>query len=273
MFNLTKKQTIIMVILIVVIALIIAGNIFLFINYQYRQRQAKINADIQKIQDLINQGKLPEINIESLKSQGLEPEALNLAETAIKQYKEEQKKEAEIPLTTAEKTQIEIMETLTNYNSLNPQSRFDTEQKIITLREKSIPALASLIDNPDATYRNLAYNALFQIAYKSKEKKPEIIPILKQGLGDSDLSNQAQAAANLVVLSEKEGIPVLIQSLSNKNWMANSEPPELIFAFSYSILTQRTGQDFKFDQMAWQKWWDENKNNLHWDENRKKFTI
>jgi hypothetical protein len=273
MFNLTKKQTIIMVILIVIIVLIIAGNIFLFINYQNRQKAA---TDIAKINQIIADGKLGEIDIDQLKAEGLSPEALDLAENAWNKFTEEAQIAGEEYLMGTQMNEPEqIKSTIIEYiESPEPavsQEAYDAQinSKIIALGDKAIPALEDMLTDSRENIKLTAHFNLWYFAFGDDNKKQNILPYLKKGLTDQSFSVRLMAATHLVWLGEIDGLPILIEALGHSEMIDYLHESAALYA--YKILKDKTSQNFILDHDQWLEWWQENNQKLKWDEKTRKF--
>lgn len=260
MLTLNKKTILISVIVFVVIALVIL-NVFLFLNWQTKQkeaqRQAKAAADIQVVQNLISLKKFDLLKPEIVKTQGWEPEAVKLAEQVI------------VP--TSEKTlQIQVDDILKGYRVDNPLGTAKTDEQLASalaaLSPNIVSQLASMSNQPDLRIKYQAILALALLAKKS-ELRAQVLPVLKEKLADSTITIRAQAANILIYWGQKEGIPVMIEGLDSKyqNEYMTSEPPLPLPEYSQLTLISHTEEDFGFDQVKWQVWWQENQEKLIWN--------
>lgn len=260
MFNLTRKQLIIITILVVVIVLIIAANIFLFLRYSQRQvevqRQTKIAQDIQTVQLEIDAGRLDQLDVAQLRSQGVAEEAVSIVEQAKRGIDQDKK---------------QVISILDNFDFREPRTADEVTQKLLNLGDVAINKLSELTDATDKMTRRKANIGLFFLAKQSAELKDKIIPILKKSLIDQDIQNRSHGAHLLVQLSEKDAIPVLINAFDYSNIYMISEPPIPLAYYAELTLTDFTDQNLGKNKNAWQSWWEENKNNLQWDEQDKKF--
>ena len=275
---LSKKQLIIFS-LVSLIIIIIVINIFLFLNYQKKQAeiqaQQKIATDIQKVQLIISQGKVSELNIESLKAQGYAQEAINLADQAIKQYEEEQKKkEAQVtPLTESEKIQTQILSTIDQYNFLDPQSENTVYNSLAALGNAGISKLTELSQDSNNRTRYSADMGFAILANKNQALRTQILPLLKKGLSDKNDINRATVAQIILQYGDKDAFPVLTDYLDPKyrDVTISSEPPIPLDYYALLSLSLSTNQDFGADKSLWLNWWNKNKDRLKWDETQKKF--
>lgn len=162
-----------------------------------------------------------------------------------------------------------IDETVAGYNFTIPES--ETVDKIKALGEAAIPRLAVLIHAPETETRFIAFIALSGIAHDVEGTRSEIIPYLREGLFDPDMSIRTQVAQILLLFEERDGLPVLIEALDSDEMMIPSEPPMPLAHYANIILINYTDEDYGFDRAQWTGWWDENKNSLQWNGDREKF--
>jgi hypothetical protein len=106
--------------------------------------------------------------------------------------------------------------------------------------------------------------------------------LLEKPLRDRDESVQALAGFGLIGFGEEQSIPVLISALRSRQYLRNSEPPELLAALADERLVHFTKADFRFDPYAssrarrrairkWNEWWSEVKDNIRWDRQGKRY--
>lgn len=112
-----------------------------------------------------------------------------------------------------------------------------------------IPALIATLQDPDAGTRASAANSLGCF----KAEASAAVPALTSALGDKDWMVREDAAHSLGEIgpAAKSAVPALIQALNDED--------ELVIYKTSEALKTITGEDFGYDQDAWQAWWENNK--------------
>lgn len=94
---------------------------------------------------------------------------------------------------------------------------------------------------------------------------------------DESVSIRVLAAEGLIVRGEPAGIPVLIEALDERAPLIYSQPPFVAWEYAHRLLIEYTMEEFDlrqvntFEQAAaaqadWQSWWEENGEDIVWDE-------
>lgn len=185
--------------------------------------------------------------------------------------KEEKAPEPVITKTPEEIMKEEVVESIESYDF--SKRDFELIEQIKTLENKEIPIVAELIQSKDKKQRYLGYVSFSGLILENPELKQNSLPALKKGLKDSDASIRVQVAQLLLNLKDKDGFPVLLNSLNSEEMMVPSEPVMTISDYSYLMLLEYTDVDYVKDMEKWQNWWQSNKNILAWDEENEKFDI
>jgi|GEM_PF-5237825 len=148
-----------------------------------------------------------------------------------------------------------------------------TVDKIKFIGLEAVPYLCEITQGPSSgKARFIAYVSLSGLALENPGNQDAILPCLKQGLTDTDDSLRAQAAQLLINLGDKDGFPVLIETLDIAKPMIPSEPPININEWVSLVLGEYTEFDYGMDQEEWQAWWDENKDTLKFDLTQQKYS-
>jgi len=252
------RKNLLVIILVLVAVIIIIANVFLFINFQAKQKQNKISQDIQQVQQFIDLGNVAALDPVKLRSQGFDEQAVDLAEKTLQEKGPE----------------LEVLGIINSYNEKTSESRVQTLEKLSALGEIAIPALTKQIDSPISKNRYIAYRAVAILADKvSPEKRKELLDILKKGLTDSEPVLRLTNSLLLLSFGEKDGIPIMITGFDYKDLIMDTEPPIMADSFAQIILNLYTNEVVADNKLAWQDWWDKNKENIIWDEQQKKFII
>lgn len=182
---------------------------------------------------------------------------------------------ADRPLTKSE-VEEEIETIMSSFDEENPES-FNSVEQLVDLGQDAIPKLLEKAEDDDLHTQWASLYALSRLGYDSDTNtKAGIITVVKGKFENESASIKVMAAGIAVVLGEKSGIPVLIESLSEKDMLLLTEPPELICQYSYSTLQAYTKQSFgtmcDWDNVdeeglsKWQAWWEDNQHKLIWNE-------
>jgi flagellar basal body-associated protein FliL len=261
--RLTRFQALIILITVAIIVLI-AAIVFLFLSYQNKiAKEKKVNADIQTVQQLASQNAWTQLEPSKLKSENFAPEAVTLAETLARQNAPQ----VEI---ARQKTEIVAMimqefEDTTVFIS-DPNVRIVTAaEKIVALGDKIIPATVDMAKSQDPFLRHYAYTILNTYAKKSDSNKAKALPYLIDGMNDPVPDLKIRAAHFVLKMGEKQAVPVFISSLNNMTDYLSSDPPVYIGAYCNLVLRDVFPVDFGKDPAKWLAWWNENEQNLKWD--------
>lgn len=166
-----------------------------------------------------------------------------------------------------------IASIIASFDSENPQS-FSAIEEIVEIGEPAIPILLDMLDDGNLYERWASVYALGRIGfYADKKKQEEILPHLKKAFGDPNPTIKTLAAGTATAFGDPSGIPILIESLESDEVELFSEPPELLRAYSMTVLRHYTQQDFGYDVKKWREWLDDNKDSLVWDDEKKVFVI
>jgi len=281
--QLSKKTLIIIAIVVVVVIIIIIADVFLFLQYRQSQeeaqRQAKINADIQQVQETIQSGQIAQLDVEELKQQGLADEAVAIAEQAIKE--EEARLAAEALKREEEKTDEErAMELISKhlvatYGSLRQDLVDQTKKDILDNKDLIIPELEKKTKVQDINTRYNAYQVLYIIGSESEPDKETVVSILKSGLTDPDPVNKARAGGWLLELGEKQGIPALLEISGEEygNMIVPVEPALSVDEFASAVLLNAILLDEEVRNLGIVKWWDKYQDQIQWDPQIKKYRL
>lgn len=142
---------------------------------------------------------------------------------------------------------------------------------------KAVPVVQKYTDNENLYARYISIYILSRVGDET------VIPDLEKALDDKNPSLRNMAAGALARLGDKNTLPVLIEGLVSSELLLLSEPPKTISINSAIILEYYTGENFGYKikmtdkekeevQIAWRKWWQENKDQIKWDKEKKKFT-
>lgn len=121
-------------------------------------------------------------------------------------------------------------------------------------REKRIQYLATLFS--EAEYgRHLCAGLADASALKDKRLVPGLIKVAGYHQADRDYDCRAKwmAVAALARQESEEAVPLLIGLVDHGNQNTRN--------WSRAALSRQTGQDFKQDKRAWDKWWQEQGHN------------
>lgn len=176
--------------------------------------------------------------------------------------------EVKPPIESKEK----ILAIIKTFDEKTPTSFFAAEE-IIEMGDKAVPTLLDLTTDPDLKVRWASVYSLARLGHQVDEKTQESIISALKKVAEVDQSPvlKGEAGGALVSLGESAGIPALIESLVSEKPLLFMEPPQLLREFSLDVLKFYTDQDFGYDLVSWRKWWQENKENLIWDKEAKKF--
>lgn len=159
-----NKKTILIVVFIIVLVVLIVVNVFLFLNWQTKQkevlRQAKVNQDIKTVQNLINQKKFTLLKPEDLQKQGLAPEAIIVADAAIKAELSKQKQifagSSDIPLE-------QDLDKLLASHSIYSSAKDTRAAQFLAMRPTIINDLGDMLSKNTIANRFKAYQVLIII--------------------------------------------------------------------------------------------------------------
>jgi HEAT repeat protein len=164
-----------------------------------------------------------------------------------------------------------IFSVLAGFDFRDPQS-FSSISQIEELGEKTVPVLQDLLESESISERWAAIILLPRFAAQNEELVPDVVAGLKETLDDSDATLRMLSAVQLASLGEKEGIRVLIDSLSSEESTHFGSPPELIRERALVYLRYYTGFEGA-SQAEWQAWWQENQADLFWNKKLGVFEI
>jgi len=266
----SRKNIIITIIIIVVVIIIIAMDILLYLNYRAQKEQEKIAADIQTAQEIVEQGRVEEVSIEQLESQGFAEEAIEILEEEIQRIEESQP-----IIITEDEFIIEIDNILEEYSVLD----FDSKDKVVANLENLSPTIISDLEGATKTEiiesRYNAHFALMLLGENSEASRIQIQPIMENGLNDSAPHISGIIANFLIYYGDKQAIPILIEKLDpnyNDVYML-SEPPLPLPTYALKTLKRYTGQNFDKNVEQWQNWWEQNNEGLTWDDQKRIFIL
>lgn len=220
---------------LIVLAIFIIIDIFLWWNYQNIQRISKTT------------------NVNLNRPISIQNENLNIAPIILSPQIEQDKNKIN-----------EIIDNAAN----QPMSSIGeiSDQIINALPPEDIESsLMANTDEPDNYKKYIALNTLFLQEIDKEEKSPNAIKALKKYMTDPDFSVRFEAADILVMLGDKEGLPILIQGLNNHEIMPFSEPPFTYSQEANQMLQQTTGKNFGYDIDKWIAWWQLNKELLNYN--------
>jgi len=169
----------------------------------------------------------------------------------------------------------QVNQIISEYNITDRSSVKKVILKLKNISDNPVADLADLVNTEDSESRYNVYFALMLLGEKSESDRNEVLQILDAGLDDREPHINASIANFLIYYGEKKGLPVLIEKLDKKYndvWML-SEPPLALPVYALKGLKRYTRQDFGNDINAWQTWWDENKDKLEWNDQRRCFII
>ncbi|MBZ9572477.1 HEAT repeat domain-containing protein [Patescibacteria group bacterium] len=165
----------------------------------------------------------------------------------------------------------QINSVIAGFDFNNPQS-FYSVSEISEIGKEAIPILQEMINSDSISERWAAIISLPGILRDNEDLKDTIIPSLKQRIDDEDDTLKMLVGAQLVSFGEKEGIPVLISCLGSEEITHFGAPPELVKERSLLYLQNYTDFDGKTIQ-EWQQFWENNKNQFSWNENKEIFEV
>ncbi|MBD3210747.1 hypothetical protein GF318_05180 [Candidatus Micrarchaeota archaeon] len=169
---------------------------------------------------------------------------------------------------------------VSSYNITDPYSFYNVNQ-LLVLGPEDTDMLISMLEG-DAYEKWTAFYVLSNIAPDANAPTQEkindaMVPFLSSNVSDYRL----MAASVMISTGDSRSIPVLIELLGNNSMLMLSEPPMLVCQYSSYMLTNYTEQNFGYycdieetgyGQQDWQNWWQENMDELQWDESRRVFT-
>ncbi len=162
-----------------------------------------------------------------------------------------------------------IFSVLAGFDFRDPES-FSSVSQIEELGEKTVPVLQGLLDSDSISERWAAVILLPRFAAQNEELVPSVVSGLTKTLDDHDDTLRMLSAVQLASLGEKDGIRVLIESLSSEETTHFGEPPELVRERALIYLQHYT--DFNGTSLsAWESWWQENQTGLFWNAEKKVF--
>ncbi len=169
------------------------------------------------------------------------------------------------PQIEEESVRDQIFSVISDFDFNDPKSFYSISDIGDLGGEETLIVLQDLIKSKSVSERWAAIVLLPKILGNNNSLKEEVLSSLKYGLKDENDTLKMLAGAQLISLGEKEGLPALISSLNSKETTHFGEPPELVKDRSLIYLRHYTSYDGKvFDE--WQKWWDNNKDLLFWNE-------
>jgi HEAT repeat protein len=108
-----------------------------------------------------------------------------------------------------------------------------------------------LIQNLNSEYRDLRMSAVWTLG---KVKDPRAFEALINALKHKDLLVRAKAAEALGEIKNPKAVESLIAILTDEE--------ETVREFAAKALANITGKDLGQDHDKWQKWWEQNKENI-----------
>ena len=143
--------------------------------------------------------------------------------------------------------------------------------KLIALGKSAVPTLTNLLNSTNASTRYAAVLGLGAIGHN--DASANVLTSLKKVLTDSDINVKIASAELVMSFGDKEGIPVLIETLNSTEILKATEPAMPANSYSSLILTRYTDQIFAVDKAKWQEWWLANKDKLKWNKENEIFTV
>jgi|GEM_PF-1959420 len=190
---------------------------------------------------------------------------------------------AQLPKLKPEEIKQTVESITSKIDSQNPAS-LDAVENLVSLGPEAIDVLISKLKEENINSKWASLYALSRIGFGQKKNiRQKIIDEISPEFSSSSPSIKTMAAGITTIFGNKEGIPILIESLKFKELLLYSEPPELICQYAYDTLAHYTGQSFgakcgwlNFDpssQSGFEDWWEQNENNLVWNEKTKIYEI
>jgi hypothetical protein len=112
--------------------------------------------------------------------------------------------------------------------------------------------IEGLIQNLNSEYRDLRMSAVWTLG---KVKDPRAVEALIAALNHKDLYVREKAIEALGEMKEPRAVEPLIAILKDNE--------ETFREIAAKALEKITGKDFGQDPEKWQKWWKQNKENIH----------
>jgi hypothetical protein len=133
------------------------------------------------------------------------------------------------------------------------------------------------VDAEDPLARTAALYALANTASGKDAQRA-----LSHALKDNDMTNRTLAAAGLLTMGDKQGIPVLIEALRSDEMLKYSEPPRQAWQYAIELLLQYVDVDLGLLQAedrtaassaadAWEQWWEASNADLSWNTGVERF--
>ncbi len=181
-------------------------------------------------------------------------------------------KNSQKPQIEEESVRDQIFSIISDFNFNDPKSFYSISDIGDLGGEETLVVLQELIKSKSVSDRWAAIVLLPKILKNNDSFKEEVFSSLRYGLNDENDTLKMLTGAQLISLGEKDGLPALISSLNSNKTTHFGEPPELVKDRSLIYLHHYTNYNGEvFDE--WQKWWDNNKELLFWNESLEIFEI
>lgn len=175
---------------------------------------------------------------------------------------------------------IEVIENLSAFRlgEVETDLLFDDLSVFIRTSPGEVEQAALMqVDAEDPLARTAALYALANTASGKDAQRA-----LSQALKDKDITNRTLAAAGLLTMGDKQGIPGLIEALRSDEMLKYSEPPQQAWHYAMELLLQYVDVDLGLLQAedrtaassaadALEQWWEASNADLSWNAEVERF--